>query len=155
VAASRTAELPLPGGGVAHAWGEFRDAFLRSSGLSVRSAEHLLRVYGSRAPELLEIATTPGLRAVFDPRSGAIAAEIVWAYREEGARKLSDVIARRTMVGLGPDAGIGADIAAARIARDALGWDKARARAEVDAYRAWVSRYQPRLLAPARSGATT
>ena len=40
------------------------------------------------------------------------------------ARTLIDVIARRTMVGLGPDAGIGADAAAAKVARDTLGWDR-------------------------------
>jgi hypothetical protein len=50
------------------------------------------------------------------------------------------------MTGLGPDAGIGADVNAARIARDTLGWDSAKVDAEVDAYRCWVSRYRPRAL---------
>ena len=94
--------------------------------------EHLLRVYGARAPEVLASAATPELREIFDPFSGAIAAEVPWAYNEEGARTLVDVIARRTMVGLGPDAGIGADVAAAKIAWDALGWDTAKLDAEVD-----------------------
>ena len=79
-----------------------------------RTDEHLLRVYGARAPEVLASASTPELREVFDPLTGAIAAEVLWAYHEEGARTLADVIARRTMIGLGPDAGIGADIAAAQ-----------------------------------------
>jgi glycerol-3-phosphate dehydrogenase len=105
-----------------------------------------LRVYGARAPEVLATASTPELREVFDPFTGAIAAEVPWAYHEEGARTLIDVIARRTMVGLGPDAGIGADAAAAQVARDTLGWDSAKVDAEVDAYRCWVSRYQPRAL---------
>jgi glycerol-3-phosphate dehydrogenase len=86
------------------------------------------------------------LREVFDPFTGAIAAEVPWAYQEEGARTLADVIARRSMVGLGPDAGIGADVAAAEIARGALGWDTAKVDAEVDAYRHWVRRYRPRAL---------
>ena len=95
---------------------------------------------------MLATASTPDLRAIFDPLTGAIAAEVPWAFHEEGARTLADVIARRTMTGLGPDAGIGADVAAARIARDALGWDAAKVDAEVDAYRRWVSRYRPRAL---------
>ena len=95
---------------------------------------------------MLATASTPELREVFDPFTGAIAAEVPWAYHEEGARTLADVIARRTMTGLGPDAGIGADIAAAKIARDTLDWDAARVDAEVDAYRRWVSRYRPRAL---------
>ena len=76
-----------------------------------------------------------------------------WAYHAEGARTLADVIARRTMVGLGPDAGIGADVAAAKIARDTLGWDTAKLDAEVEAYRHWVSRYRPRAPEPSTIGA--
>jgi glycerol-3-phosphate dehydrogenase len=143
---SRTAEMSLPGGRTDLAWGEFAASFARESGLPRRTVEHLLRVYGARAPEVLATATTPDLREVFDPLTGAIATEVLWAFREEGARTLADVIARRTMTGLGPDAGIGADVAAAKIARDTLGWDAGKADMEVDAYRRWVSRYRPRAL---------
>jgi glycerol-3-phosphate dehydrogenase len=145
---SRTAEKPLPGGRTDLPWDDFAASFARSSGLPRKTVEHLLRVYGARAPEVLASASTPELREVFDPFTGAIAAEVPWAYYEEGARTLTDVIARRTMVGLGPDAGIGADVAAAKIARDALGWDTAKLDAEVAAYRHWVRRYQPRALEP-------
>jgi glycerol-3-phosphate dehydrogenase len=143
---SRTAEMPLPGGRSDLAWGDFAVSFARASGLPRQTVEHLLRVYGARAPEVLETASTPNLREVFDPLTGAIAAEVPWAFHEEGARTLADVMARRTMTGLGPDAGIGADVAAAKIARDALGWDAAKVAAEVNAYRRWVSRYRPRAL---------
>ncbi|HEX2282567.1 MAG TPA: glycerol-3-phosphate dehydrogenase/oxidase, partial [Thermomicrobiales bacterium] len=143
---SRTAEIPLPGGKADLPWSDFAASFARESGLPRQTVEHLLRVYGTRAPAVLASASTPDLRDVFDPFTGAIAAEVPWAYQEEGARTLADVIARRTMVGLGPDAGIGADIAAAEIARSALGWDTAQVDAEVDAYRRWVSRYRPRAL---------
>ena len=143
---SRTAEMPLPGGRTDLAWGDFAAGFARTSGLPRRTVEHLLRVYGARAPEVLATASTPNLREIFDPLTGAIAAEVPWAFHEDGARTLADVIARRTMTGLGPDAGIGADVAAARIARDTLGWDSAKVDAEVDAYRRWVSRYRPRAL---------
>jgi glycerol-3-phosphate dehydrogenase len=143
---SRTAELPLPGGRTDPPWGEFAASFARASGLPRQTVEHLLRVYGARASEVLATASSPELRKVFDPFTGAIAAEVPWAYQEEGARTLTDVIARRTMTGLGPDAGIGADVAAAKIARDTLDWDAAKVDAEVDAYRRWVRRYQPRAL---------
>jgi glycerol-3-phosphate dehydrogenase len=138
--------MPLPGGKTDLAWSEFASSFARGSGLPRLTVEHLLRVYGARAPQVLAMASTPELRKVFDPYTGAIAAEVPWAYHEEGARTLTDVIARRTMVGLGPDAGIGADVAAAKVARDTLGWDAAKVDAEVEAYRRWVSRYQPRAL---------
>ena len=145
LAPSVTAREPLPGGRSGD-WPQFQDAFIRDSGLPRQSGEHLLRVYGVRAPQVLALADFPELRHVFDPFTGAIAAEVVWAFQEEGARTLADVIARRSMVGLGPDVGIGADLAAAAIAQSALGWDTARAEAEVAAYRNWVARYRPRAL---------
>jgi len=149
--ASRTAEIPLPGGDVTNSWEAFQAAFRQESGLSDASNRHLLRVYGARARQLLATATTPESRAVIDVDSGAIAAEIPWAFRMEGARTLADAIARRTMIGLGPRAGIGADRVAADVARQALGWDSAKADAEVAAYRDWVSRYRPRALEETRS----
>jgi glycerol-3-phosphate dehydrogenase len=150
---SWTASIPLPGGRTRQSWPEFQAAFSRDAGLPEKSAMHLLRVYGTRAPSLLERATTPELRAIIDPARGAIAAEVPWAFEEEGARTLADLLARRSMVGLGPHAGVGADCAAASVARDLLGWDMARADAEIGAYRRWVSRYRPRRLEPANSGA--
>jgi glycerol-3-phosphate dehydrogenase len=144
---SRTAEMPLPGARTDLTWSEFAASFARASGLPRQTLEHLLRVYGARAPQVLATASTPELREVFDPFTGAIAAEVPWAYQEEGARTLADVIARRTMTGLGPDAGIGADVAAAKVASETLGWDVDKVEAEIDGYRSWVSRYQPRALA--------
>jgi glycerol-3-phosphate dehydrogenase len=143
---SRTATTPLPGGTPALAWPAFAEAFQRDSGLPPRSADHLLRVYGARARELLATATTPELREVIDPMTGAIAAEIPWAFQQEGASTLADTIARRTMVGLNANAGVGTDVAAAQVARRTLGWDAERAAREVDAYRQWVCRYRPRAL---------
>jgi glycerol-3-phosphate dehydrogenase len=78
--------------------------------------------------------------------TGAIAAEIPWAFQREGASTLADVIARRTMIGLNANAGVGADVAAAQVARRTLCWDAERAAREVDAYRQWVRRYRPRAL---------
>ena len=143
---SRTAETPLPGASTDGSWPAFAADFIASSRLPRVSAEHLLRVYGTRAAALLATATTPELRTVWDPLTGAIAAEVPWAFQMEGALTLTDLLARRTMCGLNAQAGVGADQAAARIAQDTLGWDAARAAAEVAAYREWLSRYRPRAL---------
>lgn len=143
---SRTADVPLPGGEIEKSWDAFQRAFGQESALSDLTNRHLLRVYGSCARQLLATAVTTESRAVIDADSGAIAAEIPWAFQMEGARTLADAIARRTMIGLGPRAGIGADRVAADVARHALGWDSAKAEAEVAAYRDWVSRYRPRAL---------
>ena len=150
---SRTATAPLPGAPATESWQRFRQEFLRDSGLGVKSSEHLLRVYGTKAAQILARAGTLELREVVDPWTGAIAAEAPWAFDIEGARTLADVIARRTMIGLGPDVGIGPDRVLADILQATSGWSAERVTAEVASYRTWVSRYRPRALAPESTGA--
>lgn len=140
---SRTAATKLPGARSAVPWPRFCQSVLRQSGLPEQTARHLLRVYGARAADVLASATTPEMRQIVDAESGAIAAEVPWAFHMEGARTLADVVARRTMSGLGLDAGIGADAALADVARATLGWSDERAAAEVAAYRCWARRYRP------------
>jgi glycerol-3-phosphate dehydrogenase len=141
--ACSTADLPLPGGAVAD-WESFRERFLRAAGLPRPAAERLLRIYGVRAENVL--ALDPDLLEVIDPSTGALAAEVVHAFRAELASSLGDVLARRTMVTLGPSAGVGPDEAAARVAQRWLGWDSERARSEVRAYREAVADMRPRVL---------
>jgi glycerol-3-phosphate dehydrogenase len=115
----RTSALPLPGGAVAD-WPAFRDEFVGASSLPRASAERLLRIYGVRAEDVLAAADpSPELLEPFDHATGAIGAEVAHAVQAELASNLSDVLLRRTMVALGPTAGIGPDERAARIA----GWD--------------------------------
>jgi glycerol-3-phosphate dehydrogenase len=142
----RTGIEPLPG---ARGPATPARAFL---GAPARTEQHLRKVYGNRAGEVLDLATSPDLREPFDPWSGAIGAEVLYAVRREGARTLSDILARRTMVGLGPDVGIGADESAAAIAVRHLGWSPAQAATEVARYRAYVLRYRPRILAIGEPG---
>ncbi len=146
-----TAQVPLPG---ARLDGEdfqaFRARFAAESGLSGRTVDHLLRVYGTRASAVLTLAgAETDLREPFSVETGAIGAEVVLALRDEMAETLADTLLRRTMVGMGPTVGLGADVAAARIAEQHLGWDADRAAREIAAYRAYVERYTPRPLQPA------
>lgn len=150
--ASPTANVPLPGAQTPGSWQRYRQQFLRESGLGVKSAEHLLRVYGARAEQVLARAESPALRDAIDPWTGAIAAEAPWAIEMEGARTLADVVARRTMIGLGPDVGIGPDSAIAEVLQVTSNWSAPRAADEVASYREWVRRYRPRALAPASAG---
>ena len=144
-----TARDPLPG--AAFPEGENPAAFAArlaaDSGLPADTVAHLLAVYGARAADVAALAAAdPELAEPFDPASGAIAAEIPFAFEQEGAATLADALLRRTMVGLGPDAGVGADRAAAAVAVRYLGWTPARAADEVAAYRAYVERFRPRAL---------
>ena len=79
---------------------------------------------------------------MIDAGVGAIGAEVLFAFQEEMARTLTDCLMRRTMIGLGPDLGRGADEAAARLASKYLGWDDERARKELAAYRSYIERFE-------------
>ncbi|MCA1848305.1 MAG: glycerol-3-phosphate dehydrogenase/oxidase, partial [Actinobacteria bacterium] len=134
---SRTAQVPLPGGAVRD-FGSFAAEFKVTSGLVDELAERLLKLYGARAPDVLALAgDDPSLRmplsASATVETGLLGAEILHAFHHEMAQTLSDVLLRRTMVGLGPAVGLDVDEAAARVAVKHLGWSEERARSEVEA----------------------
>jgi len=141
---SSTGRSPLPGASIdlpgfkAHLqkkYGDMPDA----------SLDHLVRVYGSRAWDILELAgNDPVLRATFSRETGAIGAEVIFALQYEMAQTLSDVLLRRTMVGLDTEVGLDADVAAAKIAQTYLGWSDQRVAEEIATYRAFIQRYHPR-----------
>lgn len=142
----RTAEVPLPG-----AQGEdfaaFVAQFKKESNLPEPVAERLLKIYGTRAEEVLKLAVEDeGLREPFSKVSGAIGAEVVFSFREEMAQTLTDCLWRRTMVGMNAEAGLDAVEAAAEVAQKYLGWDDERVRREVDDYRKYVRRFRPRAM---------
>jgi glycerol-3-phosphate dehydrogenase len=130
-----THQEPLPGA-IASVFVDFPYEHAAPEYLPGKILEHLLRVYGKRAPEVLVVADSdPALLEIISAETGAIAAEIIFAFQYELARTLSDCLLRRTMIGLSSSAGIGEDVTAARIAQQHLGWSEDRALAEVAAYR--------------------
>ena len=145
---SHTARIPLPGGATED-FEAFAAGFKATSGLTDQLAERLLKLYGVRAPEVLKIAgDDPSLRmplsASLTVETGIIGAEVLYAFQHELAQTLSDVLLRRTMVGMGPQVGLDVDEAAAQVAVKHLGWTEERARSEVEAYREFVERYHPK-----------
>ena len=147
----RTDEVPLPGGEVGRAgdFEEFAAGFRMTSGLSEELATRLLKLYGTRAPDVLEMAgDDPTLRVPLSPEAtvetGVTGAEILYAFRRELAEKLGDVLLRRTMVGMGPRVALDVDEAAASVAVQHLGWSRERAKREVGEFRDYVRRYKPK-----------
>src|SRR5215216_6394561 len=145
---SHTGEVPLPGGDTQD-FEAFAAGFKAGSGLTDELAERLLRLYGVRAPDVLEMAgDDPSLKMPLGPsatvETGIIGAEVLYAFRREMAQTLSDVLLRRTMVGMGPSVGLDVDEAAAQVAAEHLGWSEERARNEVEGYRRYVERYKPK-----------
>lgn len=147
---SRTSKGPLPGGETQD-FEVFAAQFKATSGLTDELAERLLKLYGVRSPDVLEMAgEDSSLRMPLGPsatvESGIIGAEVLYALRRELAQTLSDVLLRRTMVGLGPSVGLDVDEAAAQVAVKHQGWSEERARNEVEAYREYVERYKPKVM---------
>jgi len=146
--ASITDKVPLPGGAVAD-FAAFAADFKATSGLTDELSERLLRLYGARAPEVLEEAgDDPSLRVSLSPdpavETGLMGCEVLYAFRHEMAETLADALLRRTMVGLGPNVALDVDEAAAKVAVEHLGWTEDRAREEVENYRRYVERYRPK-----------
>jgi glycerol-3-phosphate dehydrogenase len=112
---------------------------IRTSPLTAR----LSRIYGERSDAVRDLVKEDAsLGEIFDPETGGVAAEVVYAFRHEFARTLTDCLLRRTMVGLNSSLGVGADEAAAKIAVKHLGWPEDRARAEVGSYRKFIERFR-------------
>lgn len=129
----RTADEPLPGGRAG------REEVLRElagfADLEAPSAVRLWDLYGSRAVDVAALTRDDVTlaRPICDWSHG-IAAEVVFALREEFATSLTDVFLRRSMMGLSPDLGERAFPRALHVARRHFGWSDARCRAES---RAW------------------
>ncbi|WP_449279280.1 glycerol-3-phosphate dehydrogenase [Leucobacter sp. GX0328] len=148
---TRTAMFPgAPPAGVR----EFRQQFAATSVLTDRSALRLASVYGTFAWRIEAIAEQHAeLREVVDEESGAIAAELVYAVREEGAVTLEDVLLRRTTIALGSDVALACAPRAVEVLVAHAGWSRKYASEELARYRSAVRRFAPRALAGDASGA--
>ena len=132
-----TAKLPFPG--AAFDASEMR-RYLAGCGLSARSADRLIDLYGARARDIIKEATDDAdlLKVVHGP-TGAIGAEMVFAMRHEFARTLADVMARRVLLAFEPGHGLDEINDIAGLLGTRFGWDGPRQAAEIAGYRRWLS----------------
>ncbi|HSG46901.1 MAG TPA: glycerol-3-phosphate dehydrogenase C-terminal domain-containing protein, partial [Longimicrobiales bacterium] len=102
-----------------------------------------LAVYGSDAPELEVLARDrPELGEPLHPDLPVLRVEVLWAVRREMARRVEDVLSRRTRA-LILDARAAGEVAAevAGLMAAELGRDDAWARREAEAFRALAKAY--------------
>ena len=145
---SQVRKTPLPGGETSD-FEAYAEGFKAATSIPEVLSERLLKLYGVRAPEVLAIAKDDPdlmepLASDVTVQNGIIGAEIVWAFQEEMAETLADVLLRRTMVGYDANVALDVDEAAAEVAAKHLGWDEERAEREVREYREWIERYNPK-----------
>jgi len=141
-----TDEVPLPGAvapGNPSGLSVFYSDLKQSSGFPQEISARLLRIYGTRAAEILKLAAGKlSLAEVFDVETQAIAAEVVYVFEQELTETLIDCLMRRTMVGLNSTCGLNAVERAGTIAQNHLGWSNERVSEEVSNYRKYVERFR-------------
>ena len=136
-----THHLPLPGARVADLK-LFREDLASASGLPRPTVERLVELYGSRAVDVWQVGVgSPDLLEPFDGGTGAIGAELVFAFRDEFAQTLTDALVRRTMVGLNATLEPGTMDRATEVLARYLGWDPDRVADEVEAYHRYARRF--------------
>jgi glycerol-3-phosphate dehydrogenase len=103
-----------------------------------------LGVYGSDAPAIQDLMrATPSLAAPLHAQLPYTGAEVVWAARQEMARTVEDVLARRTRaLFLNARAAESMAPEVARLMASELGWDASRQAAEVKEFSALAKGYQ-------------
>lgn len=120
----RTRETDLPG---AFGLDRARTSLEALNVLSGEGVDRLLNVYGGRAGAIAELgAEDPALSRPLDEDRRVLAAEVVFAMREEFAHTLEDIVFRRTMVGFDADQGRPMYDAVAELAAAEAGWDPQR-----------------------------
>jgi glycerol-3-phosphate dehydrogenase len=124
----RTATSPLPGA----RFDRFASFAARQrSEFAIPSIQHLSHLYGARCTAMLaEAGNRPDLLEPLG-NAGDIAAQVVFAAREEMAMTLSDVVMRRTGIGQFGPPGAKAIERASRLMADELGWNEERRLREV------------------------
>lgn len=133
-----TADITLPG---AESFDSFANEFRSDRRFSREVRERLLRVYGSRTKQLLEVCERDG--ALLQPLSNAshvLGGEIVFGFEQEMATTLTDCLVRRTMCSFNSNLAIGEAEEAAAVAQRFLGWSAERARQEVENYRRYTQK---------------
>lgn len=127
----RTQDTRLPG---AYRLDEAREALRALDGLSEKGVERLLGIYGGRAVDLLKLAAgSSALQRTLDADKTVLAAEVVFAIREEMPKTLIDIVYRRMMLGLNADQGRPLYEVLAAIAADEFGWGEGERHAEIKA----------------------
>lgn len=139
---SATRRLRLPGASFLDL-DRFTEAFTRASGLDERVARRVAKLYGSRAGGVAErAAADPRAREVVDETNGLTVAEISFVLEEEFAGNLTDILARRTMLGIGPTVPDDVVDRVARTAARLAGWSDERTDRELRKFRDRLERFR-------------
>jgi glycerol-3-phosphate dehydrogenase len=118
-------------------------------GIHKDSARNLVRCYGDRALDVLDLAAAKDLARPLVPGAQPLAAEVGYVARAEMALHLSDVLSRRTRLALtDPAAGLGPHSEAAALMGSELNWSPRQLRDEIENHRRGVEEERSMPLGP-------
>ncbi|MBO1765340.1 glycerol-3-phosphate dehydrogenase/oxidase [Allobranchiibius sp. GilTou38] len=133
---SVTEHVPLVGADGYKAMINLKSELAKEAGISTWRVEHLLGRYGSKLNELLSLGDDDP--TMLDPVTGAeeyLRAELKYAVTHEGAKHITDVLARRTRISIDTKhRGVDCVDETAAIMATELGWDEATVEHEKAAY---------------------
>ena len=113
------------------------------NGLKNETIAHLVRLYGSRAGEVIHLAaSSERLREPLSPHAPDVAAQVIFAARTEQCARLADFLLRRTLLGFSQDQGQSAAGLAASLLAQELRWSPARSSAEMSLYQDHIATTQ-------------
>lgn len=105
------------------------------------TADRLIAIYGSRASQVLKLATVGfGFGSAKASADALLRAEVAFSVRTEHAIHVKDVVARRTMHGLDNDLGRPVLDVVGEVMAAELGWDSARVKSEIADYLYYIER---------------
>lgn len=146
--ACRTATTRLPGA-VGGAFGEYLRTSVESAGglLPAKTLENLVKTYGARHEELLELVRRePELSQPICAEGSEILAQVAYAIEEEAACTMCDVMFRRLGICCLGDPGDEAFERVGMLMADRLGWSRERLTREIDVCREKIRGLPERLV---------
>lgn len=139
-----TARTPVFGGDIERMETLIDDVEQRLAGrCGGRTQAALVRNYGARFDRVLGHARGEPAEPAVLPGTDTLEAEVLHAVREEMARRLGDVVLRRTELGTGAHPGTPALERSAALMAAELGWSEATRAAEVESVQAWYRAHGP------------
>ena len=138
-----TDTIPLWGGAITNLESFMTNAFMgaRQRNIDEPTFRHLVTLYGTHYQDVLKLAEVcpSGYEKVCSHGTDIIA-QILYAVRHEWAKTLTDVMLRRTSIGISSCLGMDACETAANVMGGELGWSEVKIREEITAYKDFVSR---------------
>lgn len=137
---SSTSQLPLLGSDGYFALTNKIPLLAKEYGLSEEVIQHLLNRYGSEIVTLLELTRKrPELKDRLDPSLSYLKVEALYAVEYEGARKIEDIIDRRTRIGFeSEDHGLSIAKDLAEILAKRLQWSSTEKKRQIDEFKTHV-----------------